>query len=143
MAVAPTITPVYTADVTVTGGRQGRACSSDGVLDVRLKSPGASGDPHATNPEQLFAAAYGACFQSALLGAARRAGEEASGSTVQAEVSLGKEGSGAYGLAVTLTVRIPGLDLAKVQEIANAAHETCPYSRATRGNIDVRVIAAD
>ena len=138
-----TIDAVYTANVTVTGGREGRAVSDDGALDVELKRPGVAGNPHATNPEQLFAAGYAACFQSALLGVARRAGVDASGSTVHAAVSLGREDSGAYGLAVTLTVSIPRLDRATVQELADAAHETCPYSRATRGNIDVQVIATD
>jgi osmotically inducible protein OsmC len=137
-----TIDPVYTANVTVSGGREGRATSDDGVLDVALRRPKTNGTADGTNPEQLFAAAYAACFQSALLGAARRAGHDASGSTVDAAVSLGKEESGAYGLAVTLTVRIPDLDVDAVQALANDAHETCPYSRATRGNILVEVIAA-
>ena len=143
LAVA-TINSIYTAQVTVTGGRRkGHAVSNDGVLDLKLKLPGASGDPQATNPEQLFAAGYAACYQSALMGAAHRAGEDASSSTVHAAVSLGKEeGTEAYGLSVVLTVDIPGLARAKVEELANAAHETCPYSRATRGNIDVQVVVA-
>jgi lipoyl-dependent peroxiredoxin len=141
LAVEPRIKPTYTTRVTVTGGRQGRAISSDGALDLQLNSPGAPGAPKATNPEQLFGAGYGACFQSALM-SARRAGEDASRSTVVAEVSLGRAESGAFGLAVTLSVSIPGLERSRVQELADAAHEMCPYSRATRGNIDVEVIAA-
>jgi lipoyl-dependent peroxiredoxin len=142
LAIETRIKPTYTTQVTVTGGRQGHAVSSDGVLDLQLKMPGASGARTGTNPEQLFAAGYAACFQSALLGTARRAGEDASDSTVLADVALGKDDTGAYGLAVTLTVSIPGLERAKVQELADAAHQTCPYSRATRGNIDVQVTAA-
>ena len=138
-----TFDPVYTATVTVTGGREGRAVSEDGQLDVPLARPGATRNRPGTNPEQLFAAGYAACFQSALMGEARRVGVDASGSTVDAAVSLGRESSGAFGLAVTLTVRIPGLDRERVQALADAAHQVCPYSRATRGNIDVRVVAAD
>ncbi len=142
MAVAR-IAPTYTTTVTVTGGREGHASSDDGVLDVRLTRPGSSAEPKGTNPEQLFAAAYAACFQGALIASAKKAGEDASESTVQAEVSLGKEDSGAFGLAVTMTVRIPGMPLSMVQEVAEAAHEMCPYSRATRGNIEVQIVAAE
>lgn len=139
MAVAR-INPVYTAAASVTGGRTGRGVTSDGALDVALKPPGAAGDPKATNPEQLFAVGYAACYQSALFGAAREAGVDASASVVASEVSLGKdEDSDRYGLAVKLTVSIPGLPLDQVQELADAAHERCPYSRATRGNIDVQI----
>ncbi|CAN5800527.1 organic hydroperoxide resistance protein [soil metagenome] len=142
MPVLP-IDPAYTADVTASGGRKGRAVSSDGVLDLQLKSPGASGDPKATNPEQLFAAGYAACFQNSLMTVARRASEDVSESTVRAEVSLGKVDSDLFGLAVRLTVHIPGVDLARAQELADAAHVRCPYSQATRGNIEVKVVAAE
>ncbi len=143
MAIAK-INPVYTATVNVTGGRQnGTAVSDDGVLDLRLSPPGSKRAEPSTNPEQLFAAGYAACYQSALMGAARSAGHDASDSSVKADVSLGKEeGGDSFGLAVTLTVSIPGLDKATVQELANQAHETCPYSRATRGNIEVTIVAA-
>ncbi len=137
-----TIDPVYTTSVSVTGGRQGHAVSDDGALDVRLGAPGSSGGDPATNPEQLFAAGYAACFQSALHSAAREDGQDASASTVTAEVSLGKEASGGFGLAVVLTVAIPDLDHDAVQALADAAHRRCPYSKATRGNIDVHVRAA-
>jgi len=137
------IDPVYTASVTVSGGRKGHAVSSDGVIDLTLKSPGASGDPKATNPEQLFAAGYAGCFQDSLMTVARKAEVDVSESTVQAEVSLGKDDTGLFGIAVRLTVRNPGMDLAKVQELADATHQRCPYSRATRGNIDVKVVAAE
>ncbi len=137
-----TIDPVYTTSVSVTGGRQGRAVSDDGALDVRLATPGATSSDPATNPEQLFAAGYAACFQSALQSIAREVGQDASTSTVTAGVSLGKEASGGFGLAVILAVAIPDMDHDAVQELADAAHERCPYSRATRGNIDVQVRVA-
>jgi Ohr subfamily peroxiredoxin len=143
LAVA-TIDPVYTASAKVIGGRSGHGTTSDGVLDVALKSPGAKGDPKATNPEQLFAVGYAACYQSALQTAARLAGEDASESVVQSDVSLGKDGNtGFYGLAVKLTVSIPGMDRSKVEALAHAAHERCPYSRATRGNIEVTITVSD
>lgn len=136
-----TFDPVYTTSVSVTGGRQGHAVSDDGALDVRLATPGStSGDP-ATNPEQLFAAGYAACFQSALQSAAREDNQDASASTVTADVALGKDGSGGFGLAVSLTVAIPDMDRETVQALADAAHQRCPYSKATRGNIDVQVRA--
>ncbi len=134
-----TIDPVYTTDVTVTGGRRGRAVCGDGSLELQLRPPGVSGEVDATNPEQLFAAGYGACFQSALMSAAREQGQDATDSTVNAEVSLGKDETGFFGLAVVLTVTIPGMEAEQVQALADAAHERCPYSRATRGNIEVRI----
>lgn len=136
------INPMYSTTVTVTGGRQGTAKSDDGVLDLKLASPGAKNAEQATNPEQLFAAGYGACYQSALMGAARQRGIDASASVVHADVSLGKDDAGSYGLAVTLTVSVPGLEPAQVQELAEAAHQTCPYSRATRDNIQVTIVVA-
>lgn len=136
------IDPVYTTSVVVAGGRQGKAVSDDGVLDLKLGAPGATSGEPATNPEQLFAAGYAACFQSALMSAAREDGKDASASTVTAEVSLGKVESGSFGLAVALTVSIPDMNHDAVQALANAAHQRCPYSRATRGNIDVQVRAA-
>ena len=136
-------TPTYTAVVTAAGGREGHAVSDDGVLDVRLTRPASNAEPKGTNPEQLFAAAWAACFQGALYGAARTAEIDASGSTVEVAVSQGRDSSGAYGLAATITVRIPGLDLDQVQELADAAHQTCPYSKATRGNIPVDVVAGE
>jgi len=120
---------IYTANVTVRGGREGRAISDDGALDVTLRRPKTNGPAEGSNPEQLFAAAYAACFQSALLGAARRAGHDASNSTVDAAVSLVRDESDVFGLNVTLTVRIPGMDIATVQGLIDAALPTCPYSR--------------
>lgn len=142
MVVQP-IDPVYTARASATGGRQGHVASSDGVLDLKLKTPGSDGDPAATNPEQLFAAGYAACFQSALRTAARLAGKDASGSTVDCEVSLGKDSSGLFGMAVVLTVSIPEMDREAVRELTEAAHHRCPCSRATHGNIDVQLKVAE
>jgi len=137
------IEPSYTARVTATGARNGHVVSDDGVLNHTLKTPGSSaGDPAATNPEQLFAAGYAACFQGALFGAARKAGVDVSASSVEADVSIGKADDGGSGLAVALRVTIPGIDQQTTQELADAAHEICPYSRATRGNIVVTVEAA-
>lgn len=131
---------LYTAKATSTGdGRNGHVVSSDQRLDLDLALPpemGGSGD--GTNPEQLFAAGYAACFHSALRLVARRARVDAGDSTVSAEVGIGPEGE-AFGLVVTLIVSIPGLEREQARELAEAAHQVCPYSRATRGNISVEL----
>lgn len=133
------IEPGYTTTVTVTGGRQGNAKSEDGVLDVDLRFPKSNGTPEGTNPEQLFAAAWGGCYQQALIGIANAAGEDASDSTVTVDISQGKDATGGFGLAARIRVNIPGLDKAKTRELADAANKTCPYSKATHGNIDVEI----
>ena len=131
---------LYTAKATSTGnGRRGHVVSSDHRLDLDLAPPaemGGSGD--GTNPEQLFAAGYAACFHSALRLVARRAGVDPGESTVTAEVGIGPEGE-AYGLVVTLVIGVPGQEREKTRELAEAAHQACPYSRATRGNISVEL----
>ena len=131
---------LYTAEATSTGdGRSGHVISSDHRLDLDLAPPAEmGGSGNGTNPEQLFAAGYSACFHSALRLVARRAKVDPGESTVTAEVGIGPEGE-AYGLVVTLVIHIPGLDLQKAREIAEAAHHVCPYSRATRGNISVEL----
>ncbi len=131
---------LYTAAATSTGdGRSGHVVSSDHRLDLDLAPPAEmGGSGHGTNPEQLFAAGYSACFHSALRLVARRAKVDPGESTVTAEVGIGPEGE-AYGLVVTLIIHLPGLDLQKAREIAEAAHHVCPYSRATRGNISVEL----
>jgi len=131
---------LYTAEATSTGdGRSGHVVSSDHRLDLDLAPPAEmGGSGNGTNPEQLFAAGYSACFHSALRLVARRAKVDPGESTVTAEVGIGPEGE-AYGLVVTLVIHIPGLDLQKAREIAEAAHHVCPYSRATRGNISVEL----
>jgi Ohr subfamily peroxiredoxin len=131
---------LYTAKATSTGdGRNGHVVSSDQRLDLDLALPpemGGSGD--GTNPEQLFAAGYAACFHSALRIVARRAKVDPGDSTVSAEVGIGPEGE-AFGLVVTLIISIPGLEREQARELAEAAHQVCPYSRATRGNISVEL----
>ncbi len=139
----PLIKTLYTARATAHGGRSGHAVSSDGILDVKLEPPkemgGAGG---ATNPEQLFAAGYAACFQSALAVVGRRANVDTSGSLVEADVSIGTVPGGGYGLSVALKIAIPGVDRDTVRSLTEAAHKVCPYSNATRGNIDVTLEAS-
>jgi Ohr subfamily peroxiredoxin len=129
---------LYTAEASVTGGRDGHARSSDGQLDVDLRPPQAMGGPGGgTNPEQLFAAGYAACFQSALGVIGRRQKVDTSASTVTAKVTIGTIGGGDFGLAVALEVAIPGVDDVTAHELVRAAHGVCPYSNATRGNVEV------
>jgi len=131
---------LYTAEATATGGRAGHAKTSDGRLEVDLSVPremGGDGGP-GTNPEQLFAAGYAACFQSAMGGVSRRMKLSIEGSTVTARVGIGPIGGGAYGLTVELRVHLPSIpDRATAEELVRAAHQVCPYSNATRGNVDV------
>lgn len=129
---------LYTARATATGeGRSGHVTTDDGLLDFDLEVPESMGGKGgATNPEQLFAAGYSACFHSALKHVAEQAKQDVSGSTVTAHVDIGQVGKG-FGLAVTLEVALPSLDDSEAQELAEAAHQVCPYSNATRGNIDV------
>lgn len=132
---------IYTAQVTSRGGREGFVKSSDGKLNLKLSQPSASADS-ATNPEQLFAAGYAACFHSALKMIAKNKGIETEGSEVAAEVSLFKGEGADFRLSVTLNVSIPGVDAAQAQQLADEAHQVCPYSRATRGDIDVEIKTA-
>ncbi len=129
---------VYTAHARVTGGRDGRAVSDDGLLDVKLSPPKAMGGAGgATNPEQLFAAGYSACFMGALKHVAgmKKIAVPADAS-IDASVDLGPTPQG-FGIAVQMTINLPGLDKAVAQDLVNAAHQVCPYSNATRGNIEV------
>ena len=128
---------VYTANVHTTGGRDGNARSNDGRLEVQLSSPGGAGT--GTNPEQLFAAGYSACFIGAMKAVAGRTKTALpSDLAVDAEVDLGPTGS-AYGIAARLNVSLTGMDRAAAQQLVDAAHQVCPYSNATRGNIDVTI----
>lgn len=130
---------VYTARAHVTGGRSGRAVSEDGVLDLSLTAPKETGGPGTgTNPEQLFAVGYGACFQSALGTVAEKEGIDASESTLEIAVGFGPEGD-SFAITVEITARIPGVDEATAQQLVDKAHEVCPYSKATRGNVPVTV----
>ena len=129
---------IYTAHTHTTGGREGSGRSSDGAVDVKLSSPG-SGLP-GTNPEQLFGIGYSACFIGALQFASAKFGVKLpKEAAVDAEVSLGKADDGvSYGLAVKLKISLPGLDGAVKQQLVETAHQTCPYSRSIRGNVDVQ-----
>ena len=134
---------IYTASATSTGGRDGHAQSSDGVLDLKLAAPkemGGTGTAGATNPEQLFAAGYSACFLGALKYVANQKNIPIDrDATVTADVQIGKVDAGGLGLAVTLKVASPGTDRTQLREAVKAAHEFCPYSRATRNNIHVEL----
>lgn len=130
---------LYTAEAVVEGGRAGHGRTSDGRLDVDLSVPeGLSGQGGpGTNPEQLFAVGYAACFQSALLNVANGRKLDASGSRITSRVSLGPTGHGGMTLAVALDLHAPRLSPADAAGLMERAHELCPYSNATRGNIDV------
>jgi len=132
---------LYTAVATATGGRDGRAVSSDKILDVKLATPkelgGAGGD--ATNPEQLFAAGYSACFIGALKFVAGQSKRSIpADASITAHVGIGQI-PGGFGLDIDLNINLPGLEQADAQALVDAAHQVCPYSNATRGNVDVRL----
>jgi osmotically inducible protein OsmC len=130
---------VYTARASVTGGRQGHATSEDGVLDLTLTAPKEMGGPGTgTNPEQLFALGYGACFQGALGLVAKKHDVDASQSTLEIAVGFGPEGD-SFAITADIVATIPGVDDATAQQLVEAAHEVCPYSKATRGNVPVTV----
>jgi len=135
---------LYTAEAHVAGGRtHGHARTSDGALEVDLRAPvEMGGEGGGTNPEQLFAVGYAACFESALTGAARRSHIEAGDATIDAQVSLSPTGTGGFQLAVELDVTLPSItDQDQAVELVRLAHTICPYSNATRGNIDVALTA--
>lgn len=130
---------LYTAAATATGGRNGQVKSSDGVLDLEVRMPKALGGAQDgyTNPEQLFAAGYSACFDSAL-NLVIKTGKITTGTTtVTAEVSIGQNDTGGFGLAVKMAVNVPGVDQQQAEELVAKAHQICPYSNATRGNMEV------
>ncbi|WP_430433747.1 organic hydroperoxide resistance protein [Methyloversatilis sp.] len=136
---------LYTAQATATGGREGRAASSDGVLDVQLLTPkelGGAGGP-GTNPEQLFAAGYSACFLGALKFVAGQNKVALPADTqITGRVGIGAIPTG-FGIEVELTIAVPGLPREQVESLVEKAHIVCPYSNATRGNIDVTLVIAD
>ncbi|KAJ2333700.1 hypothetical protein GGI00_002204 [Coemansia sp. RSA 2681] len=137
------IKPIYTAEASATGGRNGRAVSSDNVLDVSLSLPKALGGPGEagkTNPEQLFAAGYSACFQGAMgVAASKLKVKLPEANTVRGVVHIGKDSAGNLGLSVELYVSAPGLDKEVTQKVVDLAHTICPYSRATKDNIEVKL----
>ncbi|MEJ7647605.1 MAG: organic hydroperoxide resistance protein [Nakamurella sp.] len=136
---------LYTAEALATGeGRNGHVTTTDGRVDLDLAIPQEMGGSGAgANPEQLFAAGYAACFHSALQGVARAQKVKIGNSTVGGRVSIGKNDTGGFGLAVQLEVVIPELDHDHAQALADAAHQVCPYSNATRGNIEVTITVSD
>lgn len=132
---------LYTTKVTATGGRNGHVKSDNGVLDLDVKMPKALGGANDdfANPEMLFAAGYSACFDSALNRVISLSKIKTGETTVTAEVSIGQIDNGGFGLAVQLDVNIPGVSIEEAQSLTEKAHEICPYSNATRNNIEVRL----
>jgi len=135
------VTPLYIAQATSTGGRDGKSRSDDGKLEVKLSTPkelgGTGGE--GSNPEQLFAAGYSACFIGALKFVAGQAKQPLpADTTITAKVGIGQI-PGGFGLDIDLEINLPGLEQAAAQELVDKAHQVCPYSNATRGNVDVRL----
>jgi Ohr subfamily peroxiredoxin len=132
--------PLYTAVATAEGGRTGHVRSSDGTIDLDLRMPKSLGGPggEGTNPEQLFAAGYAACFGSAVAHVARAQKIQPGPVSITANVTLGSVGKG-FGLAVELVANLPVLPREQAEALVRAAHEVCPYSNATRGNIAVDI----
>lgn len=133
---------LYTATAISTGGRDGQSRTDDGRLDVKLDTPGALGgnDGPGTNPEQLFAAGYSACFIGALkVVAARRKLPLPADTSITATVGIGPRSEGGFGISAALAVSLPGVDRALAKTLVEEAHLVCPYSNATRGNIDVEL----
>ena len=139
------MTPLYTAKATADKGRKGRAVSDDGRLDVGLSTPKALGgdDGPGTNPEQLFAAGYAACFMSAMQLVSGQTGIKLPvEARVHAEVGIGPREAGGFGLAVTLTAELPGLAEQDARTLVNETEKVCPYSNAVKGNVDVTLNVA-
>ncbi len=132
---------LYTTKVTATGGRNGKVKSENGVLDLEVKMPKALGGANDdfTNPEMLFAAGYAACFDSALNRIISLSKIKTGETTVTAEVSIGQIDNGGFGLAVQLDVNIPEVSIEEARSLTEKAHEICPYSNATRNNIEVKL----
>ncbi|TDG35666.1 organic hydroperoxide resistance protein [Pedobacter changchengzhani] len=132
---------LYTGEVKAVGGRDGHVKSSDGILDFEVKKPKElDGQGGATNPEQLFAAAWGPCYLGALGSVAANAGVDVTEATVNVLVSFNKDRN-AFVLSADLDVHIPNISQEEAQQLAEKAHRACPYSKAVRGNIEVRVTA--
>lgn len=141
-APTPLAKPLYRATATALGGRDGKVATDDGKLDVTVTPPRELGGSGAgTNPEQLFAAGYAACFGSAVAHVARARGVRPGPIAITAHVSIGPAGKG-FGLQVALTASLPELPRADAEALVAAAHEVCPYSNATRGNIVVEIAVA-
>lgn len=137
------IEKVFTAQAKAKGGRDGVITSNNDVLNLGLSTPkemGGPGKAGTTNPEQLFAAAYASCFEGALGVAARQASVKLNNVTVEALIGFGKAEDGGYGISADLSINIPGVTQSQAESLVEAAHGICPYSRATRGNIEVNLI---
>jgi Ohr subfamily peroxiredoxin len=136
---------LYTAEATATGdGRNGHVTSSDRLIDADVRSPvELGGTGGATNPEQLFAAGYAACFHNALRRVARKAGVDVTGSQVTARVGIGFINPNQFGLTAALDIALPAVPRALAEQVVEQAHQVCPYSNATRGNIDVVLTVID
>ncbi|BDC48117.1 organic hydroperoxide resistance protein [Bryobacterales bacterium F-183] len=136
---------LYTATASATGGRNGHTKSGDGLVDVELsvpKSMGGPGRPNTTTPEDLFAAGYAACFGSALEFVARQKKLPVKTITVNSAVGIGTVPAGGFGLTVSLEIHLPELDKATAETLVHEAHQVCPYSNATRNNVDVKLTVA-
>lgn len=134
--------PLHTAIVTARGGREGQVKADKGVIDLPLTMPkalGGKGEGQGTNPEELFAAGYAACFESALRLVGRQQDVDLGDVTVTAEVAIGKDGEG-FALQAKLRTRLPGIERKRAEALMHAAHEVCPYSKATRGNLPVELV---
>ena len=134
------VNAIYKTTATATGGRDGRARSDDGSVDVNLVVPKEMGGPGGVgaNPEKLFAAGYSACFLGAMKAVSGKAGVKVpADATVTAEIGFGPRSEGGYGITASLTIHLPGVERADAERLARAAHEVCPYSNATRNNVDV------
>ena len=132
---------LYTTSVTAKGGRNGQVKSENGILDLEVRMPKALGGANDdfTNPEMLFAAGYVACFDSALNLIISKSKIETGETSVTAQVSIGQNQDGGFGLAAELDVNIPGISIEQAQELTEKAHQICPYSNATRSNIEVKL----
>jgi osmotically inducible protein OsmC len=132
---------LYTAEVTATGGRSGHIKSKNDILDLQVRTPKAMGgasDDYA-NPEMLFAAGYSACFDSALNLVIKKGQIKTGETSITAKISIGQIENGGFGLAAELAINIPEVSLEEAQKLAEQAHQVCPYSNATRGNIEVEL----
>ncbi|STO08817.1 organic hydroperoxide resistance protein [Exiguobacterium aurantiacum] len=132
--------PLFTASATATGGREGRVTSTDGVIDLNVAMPGSKQADESTNPEQLFAAGYAACFGSALNLVIGKERVKTDGTSVTGHVTLNQNDEGFF-ISVELEVEIKGVDQETADRLVEAAHQVCPYSKATRGNVDVTLTA--
>ncbi|WP_242187745.1 organic hydroperoxide resistance protein [Sphingomonas sp. CARO-RG-8B-R24-01] len=134
------VSVIYKTSATATGGRDGSTRSDDGSVDVKLVVPKEMGGPggDGANPEKLFAAGYSACFIGAMKAVSGKVGVKVpADTTVTAEVGFGPRSEGGFGITVDLTITLPGVDKADAEKLAHAAHDVCPYSNATRNNVDV------